>query len=183
MDTITGNKVALAPITPADVRLFETYMADLEVASYFGYLGESMAPGGKTAWYECVTTDPNSRHFAIRVDDRTIGRVAIFGINHRHQHAEYGIMIGDPTCWGRGYGTDATRLMCDYGLFHLGLRNLFLWVYGYNTRAIRAYARAGFWEAGRMREWIWFGERWHDAIMMQCNREGIGPTRFHYAGV
>jgi RimJ/RimL family protein N-acetyltransferase len=180
---MNGSKVRLDAIQPDDLAIIDMWMADVEVTAYFGYLGKVASPGESARWWEQRQSDETSRHLAIRrLNGSLIGRCAIFGINHRHQHAEFGILIGDKSAWGQGYGTDATRLMCDYGLYYLGLRNLFLWTYGYNARAQRAYVKAGFWEAGRMKDWIWFGEQWYDAILMQCNRESIGPTRVGILG-
>lgn len=173
-----GTRVQLGPFVEDDFAILDTWMADLTVTAYFGYLGRVATPGDSARWWEQRRDDDTARHFAVRtLDGKFLGRCAIFGINHRHQHAEYGIVLGDKATWGQGYGTDATRLMCDYGLYYLGLRNLHLWTYGYNVRAINAYRKAGFWEAGRLHDWIFFAERWWDAVLMQCDREHIGSSR------
>lgn len=65
------------------------------------------------------------------------------------------IFLGEKDEWGKGYGTEATRLMLDYVFTALGLHNIMLKAFGYNERGIRAYRRAGFKEIGWRREAHW----------------------------
>ena len=55
--------------------------------------------------------------------------------------AEFFIEIGDKESWGKGYGTEVTRLVLEYGFTCLGLHNIFLWVFATHERGIRAYQR------------------------------------------
>ena len=64
---------------------------------------------------------------------------------------ELGIAIGDKSAWGQGYGSEAVRLMCDYGFTFLGLHTIYLWHVAFNERGHQAYLKAGFKEAGRLR--------------------------------
>ncbi len=89
-------------------------------------------------------------------------------INHFHRTAEFGIMIGEKECWGKGYGTEATRLVLDYGFSSLGLHNIMLRAFSFNERALRAYRRAGFREFGRRREAIRLGGQAYDDVQMDC---------------
>ena len=77
-------------------------------------------------------------------------------------------MIGDKESWGKGYGTEVTRLVLEYGFACLGLHNIFLWVFATNERGIRAYRRAGFRMAGRLRQAKWRGDRAYDLLLMDC---------------
>ena len=62
-----------------------------------------------------------------------------------------GIGIGEEELWGKGYGTDAVRLMLNYAFTELNLRRISLDLFEYNQRALRSYQKAGFVEEGRMR--------------------------------
>jgi RimJ/RimL family protein N-acetyltransferase len=99
---------------------------------------------------------------------RPIGTTNLDGIDRHHRKAEFGICIGEKDCWGKGYGTEATRLTLDYAFTVLGLHSVVLNVASYNEPAIRAYRRAGFREAGRRREALRLGERFHDEVVMDC---------------
>jgi len=45
---------------------------------------------------------------------------------------------------GRGYGTDATRVIVEYGFREMGLHRIQLSVAPFNPAGIRAYEKAGF---------------------------------------
>ena len=110
---------------------------------------------------------------------RPIGTTNIRDFTTPQRTAEFGITIGEPTCRGKGYGTEATRLVLDYAFTALGVHNVWLDVVAFNERAIRAYRRAGFREIGRRREAYRIGPVAHDVVLMDClateSRELIDP--------
>ena len=91
----------------------------------------------------------------------------------------YHITIGEKDVWGRGYGTEATRLMLDHAFGTLGLHRIALTVFEFNERAIRAYRSCGFVVEGRARESIWRDGRWWDELAMSvlASEWREGPTR------
>src|SRR5439155_4459284 len=99
---------------------------------------------------------------------RPIGNTALMNVNHLHRTAEFGILIGEKDCWGKGYGTETTRLMLQYGFNSLGLHNIMLTTYSFNERGLRAYRRAGFREVGRRRESVRLGGIAYDNVFMEC---------------
>ena len=89
--------------------------------------------------------------------------------------AEFGIALGERR--GQGLGTEATRLVLDWAFTMLGLHNVFLVTYAWNTPAIRAYQRAGFREIGRRRGAIvTMGERYDQVLMDAVATEFIGSV-------
>ncbi len=106
--------------------------------------------------------------FTIRTlsDDRLIGFVELDGIQWANGDSFLGIGIGDRDYRGKGYGTDAMRVVERYAFTELNLHRLSLNVFGYNTRALRSYEKAGFSVEGRAREVLnRDGRRW-DLIFM-----------------
>ena len=107
-------------------------------------------------WFDAMLERQGStdHHFVICVleDGRPIGTVGLHGIDMAEGNAEFGIAIGEPEFWNRGYGTDATRAICDFGFGELRLERIGLHVYAGNERARRAYEKAGFVHEGTLRE-------------------------------
>jgi RimJ/RimL family protein N-acetyltransferase len=76
--------------------------------------------------------------------------------------ANFRIALRGPAWYGRGLGTEATRLIVAHGLHTIGLRSITLSVLARNPRAVRTYEKAGFHRSG---EAIEDGEAWvHMAI-------------------
>lgn len=120
--------------------------------------------------------------FAIHIldSDQLIGFVSLFGIDWNHGNTWVGIGLGERDYWGKGYGTDAMRVILRYAFTELNFHRVTLGVFEYNPRAIRSYEKAGFTHEGRVRkELLKDGQRW-DVLEMGILREewkGIGNER------
>jgi RimJ/RimL family protein N-acetyltransferase len=72
-----------------------------------------------------------------------------------------GLGIGDRNDWGKGYGTDAMKIILRFAFTELNLRRVTLTVFEYNPRAIRSYEKVGFRHEGRLRSILLRdGKRW-----------------------
>ena len=111
---------------------------------------------------------PASLSMAIHVveSNRLIGTCALSQLDPDNGSALFHITIGEKDTWGRGYGTEATRLMLDHAFTELGLHRVALTVFAFNERAVRSYRSVGFVVEGRAREAIWREGRWWDEISM-----------------
>ena len=96
----------------------------------------------------------NEFSFYIRTldGDRLIGFVGLIDIQWNHGDAWMGIGIGERECWGKGYGTDAVRMILQYAFTELNLHRVSLGVFSYNRRAISSYEKAGFTHEGCERQ-------------------------------
>lgn len=102
---------------------------------------------------------------------KIIGFVGLGEVEWHHGDSFVGIGIGERDYWGRGYGTDAMRVLLRYAFDELNLHRVSLGVFEYNTRARRAYEKAGFVVEGRGRQELHRdGRRW-DMIFMGILRE------------
>jgi len=102
---------------------------------------------------------------------RTIGLIGLDGIRWTHGDAWVGIGLGERDYWGKGYGTDAMRILQRYAFEELNLHRLSLSVFDYNPRAMRSYEKAGFVLEGRARHFLNRDGRRYDLIFMGILRE------------
>lgn len=117
--------------------------------------------------------DPNEFFpFSIRTlaEDRLIGEITL-SVNWVDSNAWVGIIIGERDCWGKGYGTDAMRVLLAYAFTELNLFRVTLGVHAYNPRAIRSYEKAGFKIEGVMRGETFREGRRTDGLYMGILRE------------
>ena len=73
-----------------------------------------------------------------------IGNCMCYDYDARLKQAEFGIMIGDSEYWGRGYGSDAIKIVLEYVFTSTKIRRLYLNTLTSNKRAQRAFEHAGF---------------------------------------
>ncbi|QIR70640.1 GNAT family N-acetyltransferase [Kocuria sp. KD4] len=99
------------------------------------------------------------------VDGDLVGHATLWGATLPARIATYAIVIG-PDFVGRGYGTDATKVMLRYAFQELGAHKVELQTWAYNTRARRAYEKAGFVTEGVRRAAAFHNGAFHDEIQM-----------------
>ncbi|MFB9274525.1 GNAT family N-acetyltransferase [Cohnella cellulosilytica] len=112
--------------------------------------------------------DSDARGFVIAdlATEAYIGQVNLDSIDWKNRVGKIGIVIGSTEQMGRGFGTEAMKLLADFAFRELNLNRLELEVYDFNERAIRCYASCGFVEEGRLRERLYRNGRYCDIVQM-----------------
>jgi RimJ/RimL family protein N-acetyltransferase len=135
-------------------------------------LSSWVVPPSEAAARERITrwsaNDKDNLGFAIEtLDDPPllVGNVGLWGARPKDRCATIGIALGREYV-GRGYGTDAMRVIVSYGFREMGLHRIQLGVAPFNPAGIRAYEKAGFVEEGRLRESVLHDGRWYDEVLM-----------------
>lgn len=99
-----------------------------------------------------------------------IGQCGFIHVNWKNRKAEIAVML-DRAYHGRGYGTDAVRLLCRFGFEELNLHKLKATVFAFNAGAIRCYEKCGFIREGVLQDEIYREGKYHDAIEMALIRK------------
>lgn len=170
------NKIgALTGLGPVRHALLDDYLRwqnDAEVNRTRIFTPRPLTEEAVRAWYARVSQQEglDNPTFTIyeRANWRPIGLTSLFNIDFWSSTAEYGIVIGEKTCWGKGYGTEVTRLMLEFAFRGLCLQQLHLRTMSFNERGIRAYLRAGFRHAGRLRHAHRVNGQPCDVVLMDC---------------
>lgn len=167
---LTGEKVALGPLRQDLLATYQRWINDFAVTRTLAIPMRPLTFEAEQEWFERISRSERDVVFTVyeRETLRPVGSAALHAIDQAHGTAEFGLMIGEKECWGRGYGTEATVLTLDYGFQALGLHNIMLRVYTSNERGLRAYRRAGFREMGRRRDAVRVANRRYDAVYMDC---------------
>lgn len=164
---ICGEKCYLSPSDASDAERIKAWENDLQVL-----LGASMDGVSTPASTLYRAPDQPAKlldHMMMIVDletDTPIGWCALFCNVPVNRRASLGIIIGETSYWGRGYGQEAVRLLLDYGFNVLGLNSVELGVYAFNRRAIRCYEKVGFQQTGVRRQARIVAGIPHDTISM-----------------
>ena len=118
--------------------------------------------------------EPQQFHlFMIRrlEDDRLIGEIGLEAVRWNHGDTYVGISLGEREMWGKGYGTDAMRVILRFAFTELNLHRVSLDVFDYNPRAIRSYEKVGFVYEGRMRKYLQKDGGRYDLLFMGILRD------------
>jgi RimJ/RimL family protein N-acetyltransferase len=169
---LVGERVALDPLHAGLLPLIAAWSNDFATAALSGDAPQPLSPAAIEAEWAPLLKGEQAGWVGFAIYQlatlRPIGHGNIRDIGSVDRTAEFGIVIGEADCRGKGYGTEATPLMLDYAFTALGLHNVWLDTVSFNERAIRAYRRAGFREIGRRREAHRIGDRVDDVVLMDC---------------
>jgi RimJ/RimL family protein N-acetyltransferase len=167
-EVLEGSRVVLRRHVPENLAAFRRWYSDPEIARLARYQEAPMRPEEIERFFAARVVGEDALAMAIheRAGDRLIGTCAFSQLDGDNGSALYHITIGEKDAWGRGHGTEATRLMLDHAFGPLGLHRIALFVFEFNERAIRTYRRCGFVIEGRARESIFRDGRWWDELAM-----------------
>jgi [ribosomal protein S5]-alanine N-acetyltransferase len=112
--------------------------------------------------------DPGNLLLAVILKDsgEHIGNIKIGPINRIHKSAEIGIIIGEKNCWGKGFASEAIRLITDYAFNTLKLHKLTAGAYAENLGSVKAFKKAGFKIEGLRKKHVRYGRGYTDLVLM-----------------
>jgi RimJ/RimL family protein N-acetyltransferase len=127
----------------------------------------------KTFWEDIISNPGDDlRYFAIEPvagspgAGQMIGACSLQHIDLRNRHAELAVFLVSDQWHGKGFGTEAVRLLLDYAFEAVRLDKVHLGVYDFNEGGIRSYERVGFHYEGRLRQMIYYDGRYWDEWVM-----------------
>lgn len=166
---LVGERVRLRGLQEEDLPTLARWEMDPgRMATSWDRVAPPSEAAAKDRIAKWCTNDKDDLGFAIEtLDDppTLVGNVGLFGARPKDRCAPIALALGREHV-GRGYGTDAMRVIVDYGFREMGLHRIQLDVWSFNLAASRAYAKAGFVEEGRRRASFWHDGQWYDAVMM-----------------
>lgn len=165
---LNGRDIYLREMTDEDAELIVKWRNTEFVRSNFIYR-EPFTVEGHCKWVETMIKTGKVVQFIICTrEDKPIGSVYLRDIDKQHQKAEYGIFIGEENAVGCGYGTQAAKLMLNYGFEELKLHKIMLRLLAENERAKRSYEKAGFVQEAYLQDEVFLDGMFRDVILMAC---------------
>jgi RimJ/RimL family protein N-acetyltransferase len=169
-----GKLIRLRTMEPADAERLRAWINDPDVTEHLA-VRYPMSLANEVDWVETnKTLNYANAVFAVETiaDGKHIGGVDIrTGAGPENRKGELGLMVGDKSVWGQGFGTDIVRTACRFGFEEMNLNRVELWVHGSNERAIGVYERVGFVREGTAREGWYKRGQYHDMILMGLLRD------------
>ena len=167
-----GDNIYLSPISVDDVEEYAEMVNDIKVSVGLGYLSYTNIIDFQSE-KEFLISVKKEKMFAVRLleNDELLGNIGFNSLDIINRNGALGVLIGNPKYQRKGYGTEALKLILDYGFSFLNLRNISLNVFEYNEVAYNLYKKIGFKEAGRLRKAVEIMGKTYDVIIMDMLKE------------
>ncbi|MGG7164825.1 GNAT family N-acetyltransferase [Clostridium ihumii] len=169
-----GEKIRLREYKKEDIKLAQEYVNDSEIKKLlnpgipFLYTYED-----EEKWYENLSASKDTYNFAIETleDKKYIGGCGINEVDWKNSYVVVGIFIGDKDYLGKGYGTDAMKVLMHFIFEQMNIHKIKLNVFSFNKRAIKSYEKCGFKVEGILRDELFVDGKYHDEVSMGILRE------------
>jgi len=184
---VRGRRVYLRALMPADLEFLSEWADDEFLQRMVGseFLRSFKHAYDKhPSFYEASLSDPTQVALVIMAVDqrdprwkKPLGLVRLFSIHLQEGYAFLETLLGDQRAIRRGFGVEAGKLICAYGLDVLGLRRIEAKVYEYNRLSINSLIRHGFRQEGILRKAGFYGGRHYDVLVFGILREELEAQR------
>jgi RimJ/RimL family protein N-acetyltransferase len=170
---IAGEHVILRAFEREDVERCYRWMNDPNIVRTL----KSRYPiafQSEAEWIErAIHATPYERHFAVeRKDDRAhIGNASIHNIDWVSRTGWFGLFIGEPSAWNRGFGSDAIMTLVRFAFDEMNLQKLRVNVFDYNDRAMHVLLTHGFVQEGRLERDFYREGTYHDIVILSIFRD------------
>ena len=169
---LIGERIYLSPRNNEDVEIFTEWLNDFEITDYIARSGIVTTLDSEKKYLEENKNQSGATFVIVTLDtNKIIGTVSIENVDSIHRYGTLGIFIGDKEYLSKGYGTEAIKLILDYGFNYMNLHNIKLNVLAVNERALNCYKKCGFKEMGKIREARFINGKYYDVICMDILAE------------
>jgi len=170
---LEGKKVILRGLRREDMSAYRNWIENPKVTELMETGWRPLSDVDVDNLYRSSTESADAVVFVIidRETGQPVGACGLYVIQWICRRADFRIIIGEPSAWDKGLGSEAARLTVACGFDRLNLETIYLGVNTENKRAIRSYERAGFVAEGVRRKLIYRNGRYYDALMMSILRE------------
>lgn len=173
---IQGKLITLRAIEESDLPLLHQWANDPVTQDGIGELHFPSSLQFHKTWFDSLKSDKLNQRFVVEVPDvGIIGISSIVNIDWRNRHAWHGLVLGDASHRGKGYGVDAILATMRYAFDELNLERLDGSMIEYNTASLATYCgkKVGWSEEGRKRNYFYRKGRFWDQII-------VGVTKGDY---
>ena len=164
---LEGKNVYLSPMNSEDAELYVKWLNDSEIVKYLSAHNSMVSISGEKEYLDSASKKEFNLCIVKCENDELMGSISLDEIDYKNGTAMLGIFIGDSDNLGKGYGTEAIKLLTNYAFQELRLHSIYLRTLDTNERAQKSYKKCGFKEFGRRHESIYINGEYHDLVYME----------------
>lgn len=172
---LRGERLALRPLGSTQVtQAYVDWMNDPEVTRFLEVRFRKQSLADVREFVAGLQGDTRNQFFGmfLREGGRHIGNLKLGVIDPNHDTADLGLLIGAKDCWNKGFASEAIAIATAYAFRDLGIHKIVAGFYGANAGSMKAFAKCGYVEEGRLKGQLAFeGGRADQVLMGKTNTE------------
>lgn len=150
---LRGERIDLRTVEKDDIEFLKNNINDPKVRKDLG----QHTPYNRDKGEEFVENIADEKEDQVRLlitdseDEERIGMISLFRVNKNSGNAEIGLWI-TPEHQEEGFGTEATKLIVEFGFDELRMHRMYARVFDDNPKSINIWEKLNFKKEGIMRE-------------------------------
>ncbi len=166
--TLIGEGIYFKPLSTDDTAAIHSFASDPLVSKFIGWRLMGSSEETEDFIKEMIKREAAATHLyasiVLKATGDIIGTAMIFSIDKEARHAEVGYVL-HKSYWGKGYGTEALRLMNAYALDILKLRKLHARVVAANVSSVKILEKTAYQPEGRIRDYHFVEGNYYDSLL------------------
>ncbi|HIP29711.1 MAG TPA: N-acetyltransferase [Sulfurospirillum arcachonense] len=125
---LKSKRVYLRPLHIDDANgNYPNWLNDKEVCRYNSHGGVLYTKNMAIEYIKSIQNNSTCKVFAICLNDNSkhIGNISLQQISQDNKSAEFAILMGEKAFWGKGFATEAGKLLMKYGFKSLDLNKIY----------------------------------------------------------
>ena len=165
---LESARLVLRPLVPDDAEALFAVFGDAEAMAYWSCRPHATVEATRAmvqALYDACARGAAFHWTVVRREDgAVIGKAAISSWQGPNRRGDISYILA-PAAWGRGFATEAVRLMLDFGFDVLGLHSIEAGVTPGNDSSAHVLRKLGFRLEGHLKENYWAEDRFVDSLV------------------
>ncbi len=175
-----GERVELREHTLANRDAFIAWYGDPDIARLLRHDLKPLSSRQASSYFSNIILPLSDRGHCWAVHRRDtgqlIGTAAVTNVSTRARTCLFRIVLGEKDVWGKGLGTEATRLVAAEVFTTLPVDRIKLEVFAHNQRARRAYEHVGFRQYDQYQETVRGSNTVIDVVAMELTHEALASN-------
>ncbi len=181
---LTGKRVLLRALERDDLELIHKWQNDEEVMRLArSQPDHAISMEALAAEFDKVLKgeDLTTRRYGI--EEKSSGKligwcsISFNAWGRRFTSADVGLAIGEKSCWRKGYGSEVVDLLLKECFEQLNLHRAGWWTYDDHEASIALAKKMGFKEEARLRENVYFDNKFHDTVVLGLLKKEYDKSR------
>lgn len=167
------NRVYLRAFEPDDYKRSIIWRKDDQIWDMLGGTKYFVSEAYERKWIEDTIFNSKDIRLAVclKEGNKYIGNVYITNIDMINRTGVSHVLIGEKTCWGKGYASEALKLLLDYVFNERGLHRITALVLESNVQSIKMHVKLGFRQEGILRQSVYKNGRYNNQVVLSILNE------------